>query len=679
MTVFVRLLESSDKALDLSEAIRDWRVSASERCYEVPAGDLAMLPGSPVAYWASGHVREVFSTHEPLGEVVEVMSTNPLNDDFRYGRVWWEVRPHLVGDCWVMWAKGGRYSPYYYDVETVIRWSHERQTFGGFCGTPSRPTERPASLQYFFRPGLTWPRRTSSGLGMRVLPKGGVFGDKGPAAFVEKDDREELLAYLAVTNSEPFRALLALHRSSNSLEVGALQRNPVPRLNGVERSLLSHLGLEAWQLTRKHDFAVMTSHAFLAPPVLRVANHTIRDAVVQFKGDQEEGLSRLRTVQRRVDQTLAGLYALPAEDLATLRSGLGDLAEEGWKPVPATERGVAESLLEWTVGVAFGRFDIRLTRDERPIPQDPDPFDPLPVCSPGMLQDEEGLPATASPPGYPIEVAWDGILVDDEGHSRDIVRHIRRVLSEVSDGQDWAAETEEILGRDLRSWAQRSLFEDHIKRYSKSRRKAPIFWRLGTPSGSYSVWLYYPRATGDTLFRVLNDYVEPKLRHEESTLLRLRQEAGASPTASQQKRIEAQETLVSEVQDIKGDLEVLAQLWRPEFDDGVVLNFAPFWRLVAHTRKWQKECQKHWKKLREGEYEWSYTAMRLWPERVVPACAEDRSFAIAHGLEEEFFPEEAEGDGGGTSQVRENELIQKLVDARSSAAVKQALHTLLER
>jgi hypothetical protein len=26
--------------------------------------------------------------------------------------------------------------------------------------------------------------------------------------------------------------------------------------------------------------------------------------------------------------------------------------------------------------------------------------------------------------------------------------------------------------------------------------------------------------------------------------------------------------------------------------------------------------------------------MRLWPERVVPKCAKDRSLAIAHGLED---------------------------------------------
>ena len=35
--------------------------------------------------------------------------------------------------------------------------------------------------------------------------------------------------------------------------------------------------------------------------------------------------------------------------------------------------------------------------------------------------------------------------------------------------------------------------------------------------------------------------------------------------------------------------------------------------------------------------------MHLWPERVVPKCATDRSLAIAHGLEEVFWVEGTDG------------------------------------
>jgi len=54
-------------------------------------------------------------------------------------------------------------------------------------------------------------------------------------------------------------------------------------------------------------------------------------------------------------------------------------------------------------------------------------------------------------------------------------------------------------------------FAEHLKRYSKSRRQAPIYWPLATASGSYTLWLYYPRLDEDLLFRALNRYLEPKM------------------------------------------------------------------------------------------------------------------------------------------------------------------------
>ena len=45
---------------------------------------------------------------------------------------------------------------------------------------------------------------------------------------------------------------------------------------------------------------------------------------------------------------------------------------------------------------------------------------------------------------------------------------------------------------DVRRWLQRDFFPFHLQRYSKSRRKAPIYWPLATASGRYTLWIYYP-------------------------------------------------------------------------------------------------------------------------------------------------------------------------------------------
>ena len=84
-------------------------------------------------------------------------------------------------------------------------------------------------------------------------------------------------------------------------------------------------------------------------------------------------------------------------------------------------------------------------------------------------------------------------------------------------------------GQDLRSWLASGFFEHHLKRHSKSRRKAPILWQLGVPSGRYSVWLYAHRLTGDSFFELQNDVVAPKLVHEERRLTSLIQSSGEQP------------------------------------------------------------------------------------------------------------------------------------------------------
>ena len=120
----------------------------------------------------------------------------------------------------------------------------------------------------------------------------------------------------------------------------------------------------------------------------------------------------------------------------------------------------------------------------------------------------------------------------------------------------------------------------------------------------------------------------------------------------------------------------MAPLWNPDLNDGVIINFAPLWRLVPQNRSWQKECKRVWHKLVAGDYDWSYLAMHLWSERVVPKCAKDRSLAIAHGLEDVFWYEDSDGKWQPRT-VGQTE-VDKLVKERTSAAVKDALKSLIE-
>ena len=264
------------------------------------------------------------------------------------------------------------------------------------------------------------------------------------------------------------------------------------------------------------------------------------------------------------------------------------------------------------------------------------------ACSPGMLAGDDAMSLAGPPTGYPLAFPETGVLVDDPGHARDLTAAVRAVFEVVFDSEAdrWWNDVAALLdpkGHDLRVWLAGSFFEHHLKRYSKSRRKAPILWQLGTHSGRYSVWLYAHRLTRDSFFQLQNDVVGPKLTHEERQLTSLMQNAGGSPSAPERKEIAAQEAAVEELRAMLDEVTLVAPLWNPNLDDGVVLTMAPLWRLVPQCKPWQKELRTKWHELTAGKYDWAHVAMHLWPERVVPKCASDRSIAIAHEIEELFW------------------------------------------
>ncbi len=691
-TVFLRVLEADEdeKAALLRAAIHSSREVSGRTRFEADSASFSAVTRSPFAYWASEHMLTLFGRLPRLqsGGTTAVSGGKTL-DDFRWIRTTWEVRA-IERTGWRGFAKGGSFAHYYSDIHLLLDWRSSATALKAYLvdyrekrgWSPNWTAELHGSGHYF-RPGLTWPRRTQGGLSLRVMPAGCIFGDKGPALFVEGDMPTTLLSLAGITNSRLFRALVELQMAFGSYEVGVLQRTPVPDLTPEDEAALANLARRTWSLKRQLDTINPTSHAFALPALLQVETGSLLTRADAWNCHAADALTKLDRLKAEIDDRCFALYGIDGEDRRRIERGFGTESEtsveEDEEDVTSKHGGpLVEQLLSWSVGVALGRFDLRLATGERPMPVAPEPFGPLPACSPGMLTGDDGLPLAVPPESYPIAFPEDGILVDDPGHARDLVTTAHAVFEEVFDDGDarWR-EAAELMGASnlgLRRWFARDLFPLHIKTYSKSRRKAPIYWQLATASASYSVWVYYHRFTRETLFRV-TELADLKLQHEESKLTLLIKDAGSDPSRSQRAEIDVQETLVTELRSFKAEVDRVRPLWNPDLNDGVILNFAPLWRLVPHHKSWQREVKKIWDKLVAGDYDWSHLAMHLWPERVVPNCRDDRSLAIAHGLEDDFWNED---DGGKWKQRHvAAEKVQELIAERASSAVKAALGDLL--
>lgn len=631
MTVFLRLTADKEKAQGLLQSCVALRTAKAEtRIFEVEPAEFRAIPGAPFAYWASHTVRKLFKNYPPF-ECDDRTARQGLStaEDFRFVRAWWEN----PGSGWYCFAKGGAFSPYYADVYLMANWKKEgAEVKAGICkrypylnGNADFVAKNP---QFYLRPGITWPRRTN-GLSLRIMPADCIFADKGPAAFVADDNALSLLALCAIMNSKAFGLLVSVQLAraelAQSFEVGLIQQTPVPEFRSDLRIRLSELAQRAWSLKRNADSIKENSHAYILPAALRprlgnYAPHLIADELTE--------------IQREIDDIAFALYEFEDADCAAANSlspATDDELVESEKNADGTEdedRGEAidqmDGLLSWAVGVAFGRFDWRLATGEREVQADPGPFDPLPAKSPGMLTD----------PAEQFHVQ-DGILVEDQGHPHDLPRLMEEVLARV----------EVDVPGDVRRWLKRDFFTLHLKQYSKSRRKAPIYWPLSTMSGSYALWIYYPSISSQTLYSAVNDFVEPKLKQVSREIDTLRGK-GAARSRDDEKSFEALQALELELIELRDTLLQIAPSFHPNHDDGVQITAAPLWRLFGY-KPWQKVLKDTWAKLQKGEYDWSHFAMANWPDRVREKCKTDKSLAIAHDLEELYIEPEPRSPKSG--------------------------------
>jgi hypothetical protein len=272
----IRLLDADEPAQPLLEAVRDLAEGQpNEAIYQVEPTSFRQVPNAPFAYWVSEHIRGLFAKLSPFeseGRTAKLGGSS--KNDFRFLRLEWEIpqvtRSHSP---WYLHAKGGAFSPFYSDIFLTIKWENnaseiEAEVLKKF---PYLGTNAEFVLHRnhpHLNPGLTWPSRTTSGMSMRVLPKGVVFGNKGPAAFTENENN--LPSTLSLCQSAPFQSLIALQlaaadTAARSYEVGIIKSTVVPLIDEQSTNVLGNCARSAWSTKRSTDTDNQTSHAFYAP------------------------------------------------------------------------------------------------------------------------------------------------------------------------------------------------------------------------------------------------------------------------------------------------------------------------------------------------------------------------------------------------------------------------------
>jgi hypothetical protein len=511
-------------------------------------------------------------------------------------RAWWEVPETELGQgcTWEILQNGSPYSPYHYPACFAVRtdagnWT-QLMRFGG---------ARPGEPQYR-KIGLAYGKRTDD-MYAYVMPGGQIFSQEGQALFPVSHDL--LWQSLQLANSSLYirhaNYVAGQHKYHNYLNLICLPTQRLRSLGTTAKRIFEELAAL--------DTCNETSLAFVGCSVLpEFALEQAQDKRHKTVRDRQSLIIRLRS---EADSEVA--QALEVSSEVDVRSvDYYDL----YFGCSYSHRLVACVVASYAIGSAFGRWNVNLARDQQAV----ETGYVVPIYQ-GGLPPGHASRTNRSKESTSLRVSGSGILPDDPEHSEDVVHGARNVLeavwtarAEAVEKQICAALNVESLREYLRSTGKEGFWVDHVSRYSKSRRKAPIYWLLQSSRKNYALWFYYQRLDKDMSFKALVNYVEPKIRLETNRLETFRSQKTATGDSGKEakrlaKEVERQEEFISELRDFEDKLRRAANLHlKPDLNDGVLLNIAPLHELVP----W-KEAKEYWEELLAGKYEWSSIAKQL--------------------------------------------------------------------
>ena len=300
------------------------RAKAGGVRYDIARRDFATIDGSPLAFERVGIVAPIFRKLPALDPTVGTTAQGLATAaDDRFVRCFWEIPSDARGrgHAWVPFAKGGPFSRFYADVFLVVDWRDDGADIRGL------ERARVQNERHYFKPGLTWPRRTQRGFNLRLMPEGCIFADKG--SVILPKDPSKTFYLLGVANSAPAEFLLRGLMSFGSWEVGVIKRLPIPQAAGDHMEHISQLAKSIHDAKHEWDSGNELSTSFKRPWVLR------RPDVKSFSGALESVLAfeveaedQMQAIYNDLNTESYRLYGIPDGTRTHIERSLGDRPPE---------------------------------------------------------------------------------------------------------------------------------------------------------------------------------------------------------------------------------------------------------------------------------------------------------------------------------------------------------------
>jgi len=586
-----------------------------------------LISNEPFCYWIDGMSAKLFREKRLISSNQSAIVGLQTSDNLRFARNRWEndnssiIFGYLIGDS---------SSRYYLDSYACVNYEEDGRQL-----KHSKAVLR--NTDYYLSYGISWSTRTSKFQPYIVnsghIPSVSRYLING----ANYSDCQFLLSYL---NSEYVDYLLKLSMdwvTRPKFIVGVVNQLPIPDFSFEMKDRLSKISQEQIQ---RVQVVYMTDDKSVIFSSNQFLNY---ESINHFASNH---MALLKSLKNDFISSLDGLNTLVYDFFK-----MGKNEQEGVKKIVSKSEDDEGHIFDLSLedmsfrvysillGCVFCKWDMRILKNWKPRWSDDDIFKAR-KHSPFLFGTRESTLDLVLPEfhdkikaiwemPYPIEVLEECATVSDLNPVVDKLKEVIRYF--------WPETYDTIIEELLEHFKVNELeeifdkhskfFDVHLKDYSRNKRVSPIYWHLGVPSGKFNVWIYFPKLNNDSLYKIVNDLVEPKIKD-------IAQEVAVLEMSNDSKELNDQKEFLAELQDFKEELLRVAQLpYRLNQDDGVLITAAPLHNLFRHT-KWRKSTEDCWKQLKKGEYDWAHLAYSIWPDRVKEKCKKDLSMAIAHGLED---------------------------------------------
>ena len=577
--------------------------------FQAKQKDFEKIPGSPIAYWVSDKIREIFEKNQKLGEVGEAITKGVFTGKNEYFlKLWQEVSFSKIGNDWRKYSKAGGNQKWYGLSSYILRWHNDGEEIKSFSGAGL------GASKYFGKPHIVWSGLTSSSISFRYEENNIWFDDVSPAIIFSNLSEVEYL--LGIGNSKFVNKILEIINPTLHYQIGDIKKIPVIFSKNIKiKECIIDIVKKSVFISKEEWDSRETSWDFeklslidgkdLKSAYENYCSHW-RDNFVQLHKNEEE-LNRLfieiYDLQDEMDEKVSfddiTILKKEAKIVEIDNSKAREFSSESERYL--YDRGVSlefnkdelvKQFLSYAIGCIMGRYS---TNKPGLIMANSD--DVLELSSNKFLvKDGTGeLRQEVKTEFLPDEF---GILpiTAEKDFSNDIVERVKEFVKFVygeeslKDNLNFIAEAlgnkdnksaEEIL----RAYFITAFYKDHLQRY----QNRPIYWLMNSgKKNAFSCLFYMHRYEPLTVARVRADYLihyQEMLENKRKFIER--QLYAEDITAKEKKNVEKElkdlDVLLKELRDYANEVKHIAeQKIVLDLDDGVNVNYE---RLGAILKK----------------------------------------------------------------------------------------------